>query len=441
MNQEAQSAGSGGSRDGARDQKRQTEENALLERLGEADSGTMEGGGAMELRKELGEARKYLAGPGRVGLVSMVSKDDTVTETAGNRLLFAKLATLPLAERCALVLRTCEAQWKNIRVQYVLRGKKKRTIAECCVLSTDLSPDSIMQVLESRSGGWFALCRLADHARTTVVEVLERAGGIDRYLGFLKKESPVRVAHLQGEAFKSSSSKTLEWLIDVGLYDAVHNSRLTLLVCENEFGLKKLVEEGYDPSGEAEWSDIAGDQPLSAEDRSARMVDALLAVGAKIDRLSGRVTPSAAALRRMLQLQPAVTRAKFTGEVVMCNLKLHLCALYHVQVMREFDYPAPDVSCISDFSGRFPGPLFTFRYIRDCPTTPSRKDDIMRFFWRPHTHCLCDDALHFAIKTTLMCLKRLCALMPKDICNLLLGTTFGNVAFDGARQRSADRVR
>ncbi len=434
--------------DGKRHREGESVVDTMVEqRAGEAGAASVEERGSAEVnvrlveeeareleRNELEEAMKYLAGPGRAGVAAMVSVGGLMRGEAESRRLFASLAKLPLSERCELVLKACEEEGKNIRCSYILTGKKFRTIAECCILSSDSSPDSIIRVLESQFGGWLVLVELARRTERTLVEVADRAGALDRCFELLAKEWSL-LSGVQEDAFKSSSPVTLEWLISTGLYDADRNSSYAILWCENELGLRKLVEEGRDPNGEAEWGNGDLEQPLTASDRSARMVDALLSVGAKIELLTGRAVPSPAALRRMLQLQSAVTRKKFPGEVILRNLGRHERALYHVQVMREFDYPTPVITGAYDRFGVREA-SFTFQYIRERPPLRPRKDGTMRFLWRPHTHYACSIALHAAVKTTLLCLKRMCNQLPKDIRNLLLETAFGDVAFEGARGRS-----
>ncbi len=74
------------------------------------------------------------------------------------------------------------------------------------------------------------------------------------------------------EAFESASSRTLEWLVETGLYNANHNTLYSLFL-SNELGVRKLVEEGRDPNEEVQRGDGDMDQPLTAHGCSARMVD------------------------------------------------------------------------------------------------------------------------------------------------------------------------
>ncbi len=160
----------------------------------------------------------------------------------------------------------------------------------------------------------------------------------------------------------------MEWLIDDGLYDAEHNTQDTIVFCRNKRGLRLLIEEGYDPNHILSMYLHFPFQPLTLGDRTAEMVDALLAVGAKVELLNGEVLPSVAAFRRMMQLRPEETRAVFSSETLMRLLarsgsrQREIYRLEWVEMMREFDFPAPDMSGLRDSEGAIAAALFTFKY-------------------------------------------------------------------------------
>ncbi len=78
-----------------------------------------------------------------------------------------------------------------------------------------------------------------------------------------------------------------------------------------------LIADGRDPnrvcagagSHEAVHVQPLGMHPLTFDLRSAEMVDVLLSMGAKVERLDGRTLPSCAAFRRINAVAPNETRA------------------------------------------------------------------------------------------------------------------------------------
>ncbi len=133
--------------------------------------------------KELNEARKFLADPGRPRLASMASGVTFLADRAENRFLFKCLAKLPLSERCERIVSVCEEEGWKIRWRYVLKNEKGGVIGECCILSPDSSLDSIRRVMESHHASWNVVADFASQTKTTLVQVLERAEGLNGYRG------------------------------------------------------------------------------------------------------------------------------------------------------------------------------------------------------------------------------------------------------------------
>lgn len=128
------------------------------------------------------------------------------------------------------------------------------------------------------------------------------------------------------------------------------------------------------------------------------------------------MTPSRSSMRRMLQLQPEVARL-----VLNWGHLLHTTddPLTWVGMMRELNYPAPDVSRINDTNGVIACALFTFRYTSERPVLRPLADcdDVMgRAFmvWRMHTHYACGEQRQERVETALLCLKRVCRSLPES---------------------------
>ncbi len=130
----------------------------------------------------------------------------------------------------------------------------------------------------------------------------------------------------------------------------------------------------------------------------------------------------------MLQVRPQETRAKLPGRRILeLAKKEHASVLQYVRVMREFDFPAPDVTGIADTHQQIACALFTFQYTRAFPaevTAGSHHGHL--FAWRPHTHFACDWWTQRRVTTALMCFKSVCPRMPKDMRLMVLTAAFGH---------------
>ncbi len=204
-----------------------------------------------------------------------------------------------------------------------------------------------------------------------------------------------------------------------GLNDASANAPVYCgRFSSNLFGLKLQVDEGFDPNEVDEFGALCLRYAQSATD-----VDNLIAVGAKPELLKGKDLPCPRALRRLLQLRPQLIKATFSGEVILANSHKRL---RHVEVMREFDCPAPDVS---NEKPQHECALFTFQYIHRRPVV----NDYACMLWRPHTHYACPRALKRRVMTVLLILNRCRPRLPRDMRNLLLLTAFGQEKFDASK--------
>ncbi len=130
----------------------------------------------------------------------------------------------------------------------------------------------------------------------------------------------------------------------------------------------------------------------------------------------------------MLQLRPRETKATFTGERLLNGLTndVDVDVMGVVKLMREFDYPMPDLSRIREVTRQVEYALFTFKYV---PARPEISGRVATMLWRQHTHCLSPVRITECVVMALLCLKRACARLPRDMRRLLLLEAFGEMSF------------
>ncbi len=173
----------------------------------------------------------------------------------------------------------------------------------------------------------------------------------------------------------------LEWLIRDNFYDLdlLEDNSDAIVTCRNLMGLEMLLAAGFD-------SDDIGNgdaQPLTDDERTATMADALLTRGARIDLLTGK-KPTAEALRVMLLHDPITTKAVFPGTSILHLVEGGTTAIECVQVMREFNYETPTKEVVQSLKAHAGAALFAFNYICERPRLPLEPG--MALVWRPHTH-------------------------------------------------------
>ncbi len=285
------------------------------------------------------------------------------------------------------------------------------------------SEKSTERVLKSERGGDRVLMEMLDERGILFGEYLAGVGddwNLSLFTRLLRNDDEI-CSEVQQDAMQESESKTLEWLVRDGLYNPRFNTAAAMVSCGNTLALRMLVDEGYDPN--CARSD--GLQALSNATSPSAMVDALLQAGAKVELLIGTVTPPLQSLRRMLQLRPQETKAKFPGEQIFRHLSV--CSrpiLGIVELMREYDYPAPDMSIVNDPGNCIAFALFTFRYTAERPMAPT-DGQRATLLWRTHTHYAFPPKVKDCVKTVLLCLKRVCPRLPRDLRNLLLLGVYG----------------
>ncbi len=294
---------------------------------------------------------------------------------------------------------------------------------------SDASEKSLKRILHSPRAGWHLIAERLDLSNASFGELLtavvprvdpsvftaylregaaEESRGYDCYHQYLESA--------QRRGLKAASPAVLQWLIREDFYKPAKNRPSTIVSCGNELGLKILIREGYDVNY---YDNQRGFSALSYPSRTAKMVDVLLECGAKVELLHGMVPPSVAALRRLLQLRPVETRAKFTGGSILSNCYE---PLRYAEVMHDFDYPTPDKKRVKDCLGSIPCALFTFGFMNQRPHVWHYSD----LLWRPHMHYAFPQATKDCVETALLCFKRVCPHLPRDMRNLLLVRAFGS---------------
>ncbi len=362
----------------------------------------------------------------------------------------AHLAKLPLVERCEFVVNLCEELYGSGRgrlispcFRYYSTRFGTASNNDCVILGPEVSAKLILRMVSL--GGTKAVSDYAVSIGKSACEVLKWQEVPTLYEAELRKGTLLG-PDLQEVALQSPSSEMLQWLVRTANYKAHRFGANSMRSCGNEKGVKLLTSRGFNPN-QADEKDFV--QPLSYINRSAAMVDVLLAHGAKIELLNGKFLPSAVALRRMLQLQPDVTKAKFGADFILRWALYRAALLDYVGVMREFAIALPDMTTfrytLPDEAKRMPVSrnldnavddadaiaacaLFTHNYIKVKSSVAARSPGRGRLLWRPHTHYACDDTRE-SVMTALLCCKRICKCLPRDIRNLLLLASFGEVRF------------
>ncbi len=232
---------------------------------------------------------------------------------------------------------------------------------------------------------------------------------------------------VQAAAFRCSSAAVLAWLMREGYYNASRNTASSLVTYGNEMGLKLLLGQGFDVNAANE----EGEQPLTQA--TFEMADVLLRAGAKIERLTGTVLPWVGSLKRMLQFDRVKTMTVFSADVLISLWCRHNDSQWMflplLKLMRKFDYPAPDLSRLHPVcQEKLSFALFTFQFTSVRPRRVlSRSQFYGDMLWRPHTHYACDDSTRARVMTALLCLKRICSRLPRDLRNVLLLKSFGSL--------------
>ncbi len=413
--------------------------------LGDGGSWVIAEGNAMECRAEAEEEHdesrngiggesmaslRFLTGVWRAVVVTLVKRTE-VRDDDG--LVWKKLMRLSEFERCHFLLSLCEEMGVNAMPSYtVTRDASEHEQHEEYVVplfDSKLSASStatLKRVLDSRRGG-FALLRKSLQLRGDAQvfrHCFERGVDLSVFDNLLRDlENAWLRSQAQSEGMLSTSPEILGWMVRNGFYQANFNRESAIVQCGNKLGLRLLIAEGWDPNGTNKY----GDQALTYAKRTPEMIDALLSVGAKIQLLrSSFILPPLGAFRRMLQLRPAETKAHFAHSALLRSGSV----LDWVQLMREFDYPAPDTANLGDTDGEIAAALCTFQYsivrranVKWEPTNPKR------FFWRPWTHYASDEDTHNRVLAALRCFKRTCPNLPRDMRKKLLLLAFGEVRF------------
>ncbi len=205
-----------------------------------------------------------------------------------------------------------------------------------------------------------------------------------------------------------------------------------MIKCGNALAVKVLAAEGHDPNH----ADYMGRQPLTTCFRGAEMIDALLEAGAKVDLLTGTISQSDAALRRLLELFPEQMKAKFGAEQLIWQGGFEV--LERVKMVREFGFQAPSFENWSFGNWKLEkdslrhrviaGALFTFQYTHERPDL-SVPIEYERFLWRPWTHYAYDISIRLCVWTALLCLKRARCDLPSELRQLILIAAFGDELF------------
>ncbi len=100
-----------------------------------------------------------------------------------------------------------------------------------------------------------------------------------------------------------------------------------------------------------------------------------------------------------------------------------------VEVLREFNFEMPQGFVIrSDLRFEIECALFTFDYIRTRPVAAEARS-YGYMSWRPRTHYASQTKLKQRVVTALLCFKRACPRLPRDIRHILLIQSFGREIF------------
>ncbi len=325
-------------------------------------------------------------------------------------------------DRCDYVMSVCEQLHVHAKARYQSAfGDVSEVVILCAessektcwrVLNSDffpLSPDELALYNRSFSRFLENLAPEFNFSAFTAYVVRQLEIGGDEYLRDLLRA-----------AFESTSPRVLSWLCRDGLYNGRWNSQSTLVTCGNPFGLALLISEGFDLNLPNEY----GALPLSCGARTAEMVDALVAAGAKIELLSSDDVPSPVALRRMLQLKPDAIKSKIGWDLLISGTIRHDPVLQLIEAISGFGYPTPSESEVHLATDAMTWALFTFGFTRKRPRSDLYGGNVW-FYWRPHCHYVCDSATKECVFVAMLCFKRVCRTLPRDMRNLLLTESFG----------------
>ncbi len=331
------------------------------------------------------------------------------------------------------MLTVCEELGEDAKVTYhtnVPFSSPDRSDEVCTVVlcQKNLSDKSLRRMMQSPRAGWRLV---SDHLSANHMLFRDFLASIaprmDPFIFTAALKQPRvegswlsnnhYVAEAQAGGFEAEAPVILEWLLREGFYKPERNRPSMIVSCGNELGLKILIREGHDVNFE----DQRGYRALNYRFQNANMVDVLLDCGAKVDLLREMVPPSVAALRRLLQLRPVETRAKFSSEAILNNCDY---PLRYAEVMLEFGFPTPDTTHMIDPWGSIAGALFTFGFTNRRP----EYGHISNLLW-PHMHYAFPQATKECVATALLCFKRVCPHLPRDMRNLLLVGAFGKLLY------------
>ncbi len=346
---------------------------------------------------------------------NLATPSDAVMEVA------LRLVAREEYERCDYLTTLCEQLEQRIEPGYVCGNIVVHVLDKPCLaraLERALySPAGGASFLEGCLDDWdesFAEMVLRLHREGVELSVLTRL------LSEEKDDEEGRLEDWKDQAqcagFECDGPEVLQWLVRDGLFCDDSLDPVSMCVVANRAGLTLLLDAGFSPNHA---TGIV--QPLCCQS-SADMVDALLEAGARIELLTGAMLPTAVAFRRMLQLQPQATRAKFPADAIV-RLEPQDSWLEVVEVMHEFGYPAPDLAGVPLDVNELAAVLFTFEYTSARPL-------VGQMLWRRHTHHASDPLTKQRVATALLCMKRACPRLPKNIRNLLLLEAFGKVRFE-----------
>ncbi len=313
-------------------------------------------------------------------------------------------------ERCDYMMTLAEELTANVLEAYIV-GNPGRTLS---VLSANSSERSCARVAKSPSGGVRLLAEFVDAFGEELTLFLD---GLAPEFDFsVLREvfgDELRLERAHRGAFSSSSPKFLQFLIREGLCNVSLIRPVQIVECGNALALSFLIANGHDPNYER-WDGV---HALTHPRRSAVMVDELVAAGAKMESLRWNFDcPSPAALRRMLQLQPELVKAAFSWNTLLINRPV----LELMEVMREFDFPPPPARLLDGDAGGFiDWAMFTFGFKKQQPRMCETNLRV-RIFWRPHTHVFCEDSIKKRVVAALLCCKRHCPRLPRDMRAVLL---------------------
>ncbi len=358
----------------------------------------------------------------RAGAVEIVRHRISRPPSAAVRTAAAFLENMCQYSRFHYLMALCEELAVAADIAYVIEGEESDTVL--LLFDLDAADDMLQRVVESPSGGLQLIQQYFDRGgRFALVDRMVPGFDLASLTPMLRREQARDQVRLRSDAhctaLKSYRPLMLEWLVRDGLYSAQLNDSNDAITCGNSLAISMLAAEGRDFN----YSNVYGRQALCCPERCVKTVEPLLAAGAKVELLSGKLIPGTRVLRRLLQLRPQETRAKFPGNVLLSADVERWCpVLPYVELMREFDYPAPDVSGIADPDDDIACALFTFDYTSQRPPLPLAEG---LMYWRPKTHyAFCEDR-QVDVFNVLLCFKRLCPQLPRDIRNMLLVHTYG----------------